>query len=233
VKHRAGWSENLVDAFPEVYSGDEASGLLDAILREHGRSASEVRESRRDLRVRGALYDARSNTMFLSSYRPAAAAGEGARFLRAALTGRLFIVSQDFAGHPAASAYGAAYVEALAALGSKLVDPTGGDAGSAEPRPAPGARRWLEQHERFVRSRRAAPPEELRRPLRDSRPLRRLLARELGRRLGRSLFRSVREGRLSRRSVRRLFTDPLGAENAPRRVIRLLRSHDPDPSPPE
>ncbi|NIR59695.1 MAG: hypothetical protein GWO02_09305, partial [Gammaproteobacteria bacterium] len=91
VHHRAGWSEDLVDAFPEVYSGNEAAALLEPVLLEHDRSAAEIDEARELLQRRGALYELRSNTLFLSGYHPGAAAGEGARFLRAALTGRLFI----------------------------------------------------------------------------------------------------------------------------------------------
>jgi hypothetical protein len=135
-------------------------------------------------------------------YLPGAAAGEAARFLRAALTGRLFVKTDDFAGDPAASAYGAAYSEALAYVGSKLIDPTSDYLGPAAPRP------WGSEK-----------PEKLR----DSRPLRRKFARNLGRRLGVALYERVRRGELDRRGLRRLFTSPLEAGNAERLVLRLLR----------
>lgn len=220
VRHRAGWSEDLVDAFPEVYGGIDATELLGPILAEHDRSAQEIREARGRLRRRGALYDSRSNTLFLRRYLPGAAAGEASRFLRAALTGRLFIASEDFAGDPAASAYGAAYTEALAYLGSRLVDPTGAY-GKIPEAPSGG---WIEAHREFERSRRVRPPRELLSALRRSRPLRRRLARDLGSRLGRALFTAVRQGRLDQRRLRRLFTRPLEQETAARQVIRLLRT---------
>ena len=47
VRHRAGWSEELVDAYPEVYGGAEASELIESILVEHGRSPEEVAGARR------------------------------------------------------------------------------------------------------------------------------------------------------------------------------------------
>jgi hypothetical protein len=239
VRHRAGWSEDLVDAFPEVYSGAEADELLVPIMEEHGRSADEISESRRQLGERGALYESRSNTIFLIRYRPGAAAGEGARFLRAALTGRLFIAADDFADDPAVATYGAAYSEALAYLGAKLVDPTvdyPGETGRAPARPAGAgagrraavsrdseANRWLDAQRHYERSRRSEPPEALLASLRGSRPLRRRVARDLGRRLGKSLFARVKEGRLDRRGLHRLFTRPLRPDSTARQVVRLLR----------
>jgi len=89
VRHRAGWVDELRDAYPEVYSGLDAREFLGPILAEHGRSAAEIRDARRRLVARDALYDARSNTFFLVRYDPGAAAGEAARFLRVALSGRL------------------------------------------------------------------------------------------------------------------------------------------------
>lgn len=228
VRHRAGWTEDLIDAFPEVYSGAEAAGLLEPILEEHGRSAAEVGEARRLLRRNGALYESRSNTLFLVRYLPGPAAGEAARFLRAVLTGRVFIAAGDFADDPAAAAYGAAYSEALAHLGSRLVDPTcdlaRGDGRRGRGAAArAGAARWLDAHRRFERSRRLDPPAALLDALRRSRPLRRGLARDLGRRLGQSLFERVRQGRLDSRGLRRLFTRPLAPHEAARVVVRLLR----------
>jgi len=138
VHHRAGWSEDLLDAYPEVYAGAEAGALLFPILKEHHRSGDELTEARSALRRRGAFYDPRANTMFLSRYLPGPVAGEAARFLRAALSGRLFIAADDFNGDPAARAYGAAYDEALAYLGARLVDPASDELVS-RPLPAAGA----------------------------------------------------------------------------------------------
>jgi hypothetical protein len=223
VRHRAGWSEDLIDAFPEVYSGREATGLLEPIMKEHGRTGQEMSEGRRLLAARGAFYEPRSNTLFLSRYLPGAAAGEGARFLRAALTGRLFVAAEDFADDPAAAAYGAAYNEALAYLGSKLIDPTSDYLGSGGAATAGGP--VLEAHERFEGSRRIEPPDEIVERLRRSRPLRRRLARELGLRLGAALHRRVRLGELNRRALRRLFTRPLTPRTTPRFVVGLLRGN--------
>jgi hypothetical protein len=221
VRHRAGWSEELIDAFPEVYSGGEAAGLLQPIMKEHGRTAQETAEARRLLAARGAFYDPRSNTLFLTRYLPGAAAGEGARFLRAALTGRLFVAADDFADDPAAAAYGSAYNEALAYLGSRLIDPTSDYLGSGGAATAGGP--VLEAHERFEESRRVEPPKEIRDQLGRSRPLRRRLARQLGLRLGAALHRGVRRGELDRRALRRLFTRPLVPGTTARYVIGLLR----------
>lgn len=221
VRHRAGWSEDLIDAFPEVYSGGDAEALLVPILEEQKRSSGEIHDAKRRLRRRGAIYDSRSNTLFLDRYLPAAAGGESARFLRAALTGRLFITPGEFADDPAAAAYGAAYDEALAVLGAALVDPT-----AAYPDAAPrrgSARDWLESHRRYERTRKVEPPGALLEPLRSSRPLRRALAEDLGGRLGTALFERVQAGELKRRGLRRLFTRPLVPSRAASRVIRLLR----------
>ena len=235
VRHRAGWSEELADAYPEVYGGTEASELIGSILAEHGRTAEEIEAARRRLAECGALYDSRSNTLFLARYLPGAAAGEGARFLRAALTGRLFISPEDFADDPAQTAYGAAYTEALAYLGARLVDPTSvyptlelaplqAAAGSAGGTGVEGSHRlWLDEHRRMELRPRARPSREMLGQLRESRPLRRLLAQDLGRRLGAALYNRVRSEDLGRRDLRRLFTRPLQPRSAAGFVLRLLR----------
>jgi hypothetical protein len=215
LRHRAGWSEELIDAFPEVYSGAEATALLEPIMLEHARSKQELEEARRLLAGRGALYESRSNTLFLVRYLPGAAAGEAARFLRAALTGRLFVKPDDFVDDPAATAYGAAYNEALAYVGSKLIDPTSDYPGPAGPP--------LEEHESFERSRRLHPPGAFLERLQRSRPLRRRLARDLGRRLGSVLYDRVRSGVLDQRGLRQLFTRPLAPDRTARFVLQLLR----------
>jgi hypothetical protein len=235
VRHRAGWVEDLVDTFPEVYTGPEALELLAPILEECGRTAEEVAEARQTLARRGSLYDSRSNVLFLLRYLPGAAAGEAARYLRAVLTGRLYIAAGDFRGDPAVRAYGGAYTEALAFIGSRLVDPAsdGVDdlAACATGSLGEDARRWLEAHRLFEASHRPRPPAELLRALRRSRGLRRALARDLGRRLGRILFERVRSGRLSQRRLRGLFARPVDSESAVAEVIRLVRGELPRPRP--
>jgi len=231
VKHRAGWSEELIDAYPEVYSGAEAKELLAPILAEHDRSELEIVDARRRLTETGALYESRSNTVFLLRYLPGPAAGEAARFLRAALTGRLFISPQDFGDDKSYTAYGAAYTEALAYLGARLVDPAC-DFGSALRHAAGGSGRpgresdeagWLEEHRRLERSDAPGPDEAFVEALRGSRDLRRLLARDLGARLGATLVERVRTGKIDRPGLRRLFTRPLRPEYASRDVLNLLR----------
>jgi len=237
VRHRAGWSEDLADAFPEVYNGPEASQLLDPILEEHGRTAEEIAEAGSRLARRGALYDSRSNALFLQQYLPGRAALEGARFLRAALSGRLFDPAEEIWEDPAARAYGATYNEALAVLGSRLVDPTGDfpgvDTPHGEGAVAGGSRQvpetsagrdeWLDSHKTFEASNRARPPETLLEPLRQSRPLRRALASDLGPRLGAILFERVRAGDLDARGLRHLFKRPLTPDKAAGVVVKLLR----------
>lgn len=235
VRHRAGWSDDLPDAFPEVYSGPEALQMLAVILEEHRRTPEEVAEAQALLALRGALYDSRSNTLFLPRYLPGRAAMEGARFLRVALSGRLFDPSEGRWDDPAARAYGAAYDEALAVLGSRLVDPTGGFPGIGEPAVVAGGSRWaidpdgpehaewLDSHRRFEDTGRARMPQRLMAQLRGSRPLRRALARDLGYRLGETLFERVRTGRLEARGLRFLFKRVLAPEKAQRVVIQLLR----------
>lgn len=225
VRHRAGWSEELLDAYPEVYGGKEAESLLLPILEEHGRSADELAEAREAFRRKGALYEPRSNALFLTGYLPGAAAGEGARFLRAALTGRLFQEFGDPSVDPVERAYGAAYNEALAFLGSRLVDPATSPrlpfATDGDPRERI---EWLEAHRRFEASRRLTPPEAVAEPLRRSRAHRRMLAKELGERLGRRLFQRVESGQLGRRELRILFSRPLDPPAARPTVLRLLRA---------
>jgi hypothetical protein len=231
LRHRAGWSEELVDAYPEVYSGPEAKDLLQPIFTEHGRSGDEIVEARRRLTDVGALYESRSNTMFLTRYLPGPAAGEAARFLRAALTGRLFISAEDFADDKSQTAYGAAYTEALAYLGARLVDPAcdfgsgvrqaAGGSGGFVAEPSPGG--WLEKHRSLEQSNAAEPDEPMCEALRGSRVLRRRLARELGGRLGAELVDRVRSGRLEKEGLRRLFIKPLLPAHAARDVFRLLR----------
>jgi hypothetical protein len=218
--------DDLQDAYPEVYSGSDAGQLLGPILAEHGRSRGEIREARRLLAARDALYDARSNTFFLTKYLPGSAAGEAARFLRVAMSGRLHRDADAAAADPGERMYGAAYNEALAYLGARLVDPASDFvAGSAEP---PAAERkvrgsWHEAHRAFEASGSIDAPAELLVPLRGSRELRRALARDLGRRLGRVLYERVVRGRLSPRRLRTLFTQDLDPPRARREVLRLLR----------
>lgn len=226
IRHRVGWSDDLHDAYPEVYGGSEARQLLGPILREHGRTPAEIREARRRLARRDALYDARSNTFFLVRYLPGPAAGEAARFLRVALSGRLHRDLEPVSDDPAERAYGAAYNEALAYLGARLVDPAsdvvvGVDAAT----PAERRRRaqWLEAHREFEASRASTPPASLLRPLRRSRELRRQLAHDLGRHLGILLYERAISGRLGSRALRALFTRDLDPPRARREVVRLLR----------
>jgi hypothetical protein len=226
LRHRAGWVDDLHDAYPEVYSGSDAGQLLGPILAEHGRSRGEIRDARQLLAARDAFYDARSNTFFLSKYLPGSAAGEAARFLRIAMSGRLHRDAEAPAADPAERMYGAAYNEALAYLGARLVDPASDFvAGSAE---APAAERrvrtaWLEAHGAFEASGSIEVPSELLASLTRSRVLRRALARDLGRKLGRILYERVVRGRISPRRLRALFTQDLDPPRARREVLRLLR----------
>jgi hypothetical protein len=226
VRHRAGWADDLKDAYPEVYSGAEARQLLGPLLAEHGRSSAEIRDARRMLAAREALYDARSNTFFLLRYLPGPAAGEAARFLRIALSGRLYRDAEPVTVDAAERTYGAAYNEALAYLGARLVDPASDlVAGSGE---MPAAQRrqrrvWMEAHRAFEASGEITPPPALLEPLRGTSEMRRTLARELGRRLGRLLYERVVRGRIAPGGLRTLFTRNLDAPRARREVIRLLR----------
>ena len=188
--------------------------------------APEIRDARRMLVARDALYDARSNTFFLVRYRPGPAAGEAARFLRVALSGRLHRDPEIVAVDPAEKMYGTAYNEALAYLGARLVDPAfdlvaeSGDVPTSERR---ARRAWIEAHRAFEGSSAADPPAVLLEPLRRSGDFPRVLARELGRKLGRLLYDRVVRGRISPRGLRRLFTLDLDPPRARREVIRLLR----------
>ena len=226
LRHRAGWTENLEDALPEVYTGDEARGLLAPVLRDNGRSPHEQREARRQLAQRGVLYEPRANAMFVVRYAPGAVAAESARFLRAALTGRLFIRPGDFAADAAETTYGAAYTEALARVAAHLLDAP--NAASRDPRSkggdgAAGFAGAVRAHRRFEDSECPQPPPELLARLRRSRPLRRAIATTLGRRLGDALVERLRRGDLEAHDLRRLFTRPLEAKQASRTLLRLLR----------
>jgi len=226
VRHRAGWVDDLRDAYPEVYSGPDARQFLGPVLAEHGRDAAEIRDARRMLVARDAFYDARSNTFFLVRYLPGPAAGEAARFLRVALSGRLHRDAEIGTVDAAERTYGAVYNEALAYLGARLVDPASDlVAGSGEvPASERRARRaWIEAHRMFETSTAVEPPPALLEPLRGSRETRRALARELGRKLGRLLYERVVRGRISPRGLRALFTQDLDPPRAHREVIRLLR----------
>jgi len=221
--HRAGWAETLEDAYPEVYSGLDAGELLVPILGGHGRTAEDVEDGVRQYRERGVLYDPRSNTLFLERYFPGRAAGEGARFLRAALTGRLFQPPEG-CSDPAFRAYGTAYNEALAHLGTRLVDPS-----SSSLTPGAGgrdrlSREWMAAHVCLEAGRSRVPTEEIMGPLRQSRELSRSLARDLGRRLGEQIYQGVRAGEFGSRRLRDLFRKPFKAEQAPGRILRLLRT---------
>lgn len=231
LRHRAGWEEDLADAYPDVYGGAEAFCLVEPILREHGRSPEEIAEARQRLEARGVHYESRSNTIFIARYAPGRAAAEAALFLRAALTGRLFQPAEPSEADPADRAYGAAYNEALAYLGARLVDP-GSDVVARDARRVLAASdgdeagqrlAWLEAHRRFEGSGAAVPPRSLLVPLRASRSLRRALARDLGHRLGRAWFEAVRAGALATPALRRLFTTPLDPPRARRVVVRWLR----------
>jgi hypothetical protein len=226
LRHRAGWVDDLQDAYPEVYSGSDAGQLLGPILAEHGRTRAEIREARRLLAARDALYDARSNTFFLLRYLPGSAAGEAARFLRVALSGRLHRDPEAVAGDPRERLYGAAYNEALAYLGARLIDPASDFvAGKGEP-PSVERRRitqWMEAHRAFEATGAVDLPPELIASLRGSRDLRRALARHLGRHLGRALYERVVRGKLSPIRLRALFTQDLDPPRATREVLRLLR----------
>ncbi|HEX6853369.1 MAG TPA: ChaN family lipoprotein [Candidatus Polarisedimenticolaceae bacterium] len=234
LRHRAGWEEELSDAYPEVYGGGEALRLLGPILREHGRSDEEVGEARERLAERGVFYESRSNTMFIERYAPGRTAGEVARFLRTALTGRLFQEPELSEADPVDRAYGAAYNEALAYLGARLVDPGSDVVTRDERRVLAGAAAggvdearvrlaWIESHRRFEESGANLPPATLTAPLRASRALRRTLARDLGHRLGQSWFAAVAGGRLRTAALRRIFSAPLDPPRARGVVVRWLR----------
>ncbi len=226
VRHRAGWVDDLQDAYPEVFSGADARELLGPVLREHGRSTGEIGEARRRLAEREAHYDARSNTFFLVRYLPGPAAGEAARFLRVALSGRLYRDPETASGDAVERAYGAAYSEALAYLGARLVDPASEIVSGANVAPAAERRRrarWIEAHAAFEASHEHEPPPALTRPLEGARERRRALARELGRRLGALLYGRLLNGRMSRAGLRRLFVRDLDPPRARGEVIRLLR----------
>ena len=220
--HRAGWAETLEDAYPEVYSGPDACDLLAPILEEHGRTAEDVEDGVRRYRERGVLYDPRSNTLFLERYYPGRAAGEGARFLRAALTGRLFQPPEACAD-PALRAYGSAYNEALAHLGTRLVDPSSSSLTPGAGGPDAASREWMAAHVRLEGGSRLKPTAEVLEPLRRSRELSRGLARDLGRRLGEQIYQCVRAGDWDGPRLRDLFRRSFRNEQAPGRVLRLLR----------
>jgi hypothetical protein len=226
VRHRAGWVDELRDAYPEVYSGLDAREFLGPILAEHGRSPAEIRDARRRLVARDALYDARSNTFFLVRYDPGAAAGEAARFLRVALSGRLHRDPTANDADAAERTYGSAYNEGLAYLGARLIDPASdlvagsGDVPAAERR---ARREWIEAHRLFEESDDVDPPPALLATLRRSSETRRALARDLGRKLGRILYERVVRGRISPRGLRTLFSRDLDPPRARHEVVRLLR----------
>ena len=226
VRHRAGWVDDLQDAYPEVYSGMDARQFLGPILTEHGRTPTEIRDARRMLVAKDALYDARSNTFFLVRYDPGAAAGEAARFLRVALSGRLHR-EPDVSGVDAAErTYGTAYNEALAYLGARLVDPASdlvAGAGKLSRSERRARQAWSDAHRAFVASGAKEPPPELLAPLRGSSETRRALARELGRTLGRLLYERVVRNRIAPRGLRALFSRDLDPPRARREVVRLLR----------
>ena len=224
LRHHGGWGEDLVDAFPEVYGGADAADLLRPILEDHGRTLSEVREAERLFAERGALYDARANTLFLSRYLPGNAAGEAARFLRAALSGRLFRASDDETAPAAVRLYGAAYNEALACLGARLLDPASGfqHGRPAQTRDAEAAA-WLAEHMVYERSLRVLPPLPLLDAAASSRTLRRAVARALGQRVGLILFDRVRSGAWTARELRAAFSRSLEGGRAARLVVGMLR----------
>jgi hypothetical protein len=226
VRHRAGWVDDLRDAYPEVYSGVDARQFLGSILAEHGRSPTEIRDARRMLAARDALYDAKSNTFFLARYDPGAAAGEAARFLRVALSGRLHRDPEVVSVDAAEKTYGTVYNEALAYLGARLVDPASDRVAGAGDVPASqqrARRAWIEAHRAFEASGAPDPPAALLAPLRGASATRRAFARELGRKLGRVLYERVIRGRISPRELRDLFSRDLDPPRARREVVRLLR----------
>ncbi len=231
LRHRAGWTESLEDALPEVYTGSEARGLLAPVLRDHGRSGLELREARRQLGRSGVLYEPRANAMFVVRYAPGPVAAEAARFLRAALTGRLFIRPDDFAADAAKTTYGAAYTAALARVAAHLLGAPNGagrdsDASAADIDRAFG--REVRAHRRLEDSPLLDPPPALLARLRRSRPLRRAIATTLGRRLGDALVARLRQGDLEADDLRRLFVRPLDARRASRTLLRLLRDALPE-----
>jgi heme-binding uptake protein ChaN (Tiki superfamily) len=222
LRHRAGWTENLEDALPEVYTGSEARALLRPVMHDHGRTALELREARKQLERAGALYEPRANAMFVVRYAPATVAAESARFLRAALTGRLFIRSDDFAADVARTTYGAAYTEALARVAAHLLGAPNGASHEVDAR-ARGFAREVRAHRRLEDSTLAEPPPALLARLRRSRPLRRAIASALGHRLGEALVARLRRGELEADDLRRLFVRPLDPRRASRTTLRLLR----------
>jgi hypothetical protein len=164
--------------------------------------------------------------MFVLRYAPGPVAAESARFLRAALTGRLFIQPDDFSGDPAEATYGAAYTEALAHLAAHLLDAQGMAAADSRADHDGASRRFasaIAAHRRFESSSAPEPPVRLLGRLRRSRPLRRAIAASLGRRLGQALVERLRRGDIEPHDLRRLFRRPLDPDHASRTIVRLLR----------
>ncbi len=209
LAHAGGWSEELADAYPEVYSGSDAEIQLPGVLSEHGRSAEEIEDARQVLAARGALYDKRSNTLFLRRYVPAAAGAEAARFLRTALSGRLWQEPEERWNDPWARLLGAAYDEAVAILGARLVDPTDlWPPGENLAATRVEAVAWV----RRVVSRRTD-------ALTGERSAQRRWVRMAGRAMGESWFKQARLGGLRAPGLRRIFRRPLQEE----RVFQVWR----------
>jgi hypothetical protein len=179
--------EMLVDGYPDVQQV-EGAAEVESVLRSDGLPAARARQEADLFRRRGARYVAATNALFLKAFDLALTAEECSRFVLAALAGEVGIASP-----PRGMASGRTVrlvEEALAWLGSKIVDPSR--------RPAAA---FADPSLPMASSLSARPP-----------------ARS-AKLLGERIYQGLRDGRLTRKDLLRLFT---GTARSERGALRAL-----------
>jgi hypothetical protein len=228
--------ELLVDGYPEVYEPDRAAEVA-AILQ--GMTTDRVQDMEERLELRGCCYVPEHNAVFFDHFNVAEGSWEAARYAYMALSGRLRADPPVVPEPDAAQLFYEDVLRvAIGAIGSKVAHPAQNLMEKSILGPAgkpPGRRRterekrmaaFVKAHARFLRDCREGDtiPARLLRGMRVKGRARALRSKELGLRLAQGMWDAYREGRIRRRDILDLYTDPLWSrDSALRRYLDLAR----------
>ncbi|HEY2932368.1 MAG TPA: ChaN family lipoprotein [Acidobacteriota bacterium] len=123
LEREGGGAELFVDAYPEIYSQDEAEDFP-RILSGSGLRPDEIEAVIAHVKIRGSCYVARANAIFLGAFDPVHAAEEAAHFVNFACKGERHGYFRRTVRSRSDLFYVQVMEECLGYFGSKLIDPT-------------------------------------------------------------------------------------------------------------